>query len=319
MTVLDEEYQAIAQQIGFTYYSKEMVLSGSLNGFRIAIYARNVRSPYTFLMQVAGKQEVRTDLRNAIKEFQKSVPAIRTISFGSHSLRIVLKAIRNQEKRIHVLQDVLDQLEYFLNANHFVACCQMTGQECSVRLYIVKGRFLFLSQESGNQVMTEAHQNMNRDNGQIMSIAGGFTGALIGFFVLFFALHLSQWFLVAIAAFLLPVFTFEGCRMVDPNMTKLSENIGTIILMVFALLALNLEMAFELANAFDCSVFSAFFDIFSALKNGMLIASSYFFALAFIYMFVTFGIGFSLRSANKVKVDLTSTYPIEEKEGESIE
>lgn len=280
-----------AEQLGLKLDSQTLSIFGVHNGYSVCLTP--VNGTYQFMLSVSVSQEGGVPDQNILKQTISQSKAISSCKVQGYRVNYVVRAGMTVKKSAVNLQEALETATNYLRQNGFENCCQSCGTvEEDTDVYSVSGTGALLcehcfTQRSEEMSSSELQQNQKKEN-LVGGVVGALLGSLLGVAVIVLLGQLG--YVAALSGIVLGVCALKGYELLGGRLSTKGIVISIVIMVIMVYVGNRLDWAVSAAKYYvDLDVLSAFRLIPALLREGYLVAGTYYGNLAMVYLFTAVG------------------------------
>lgn len=291
MSKLIQNYEQLAASLGFRLDAVRKVIYGQRDGFEFMIYADNSSYPYMLSVAVSAKSSIGTLDKSDIKQFVKSEKPVANVIQEGNVIKMILSSIPKQAKLIESMNNSINALIGFLKSKGFTPCCQLCGQQMETAGYVSGGSYMHLCPDCAGRLRQDvtlaSKQKESKSENVIGGIVGAFLGSIIGVICIVVFAQLGK--VAALSGIVMAVCTIKGYELLGGKLTKKGIAISVIMIIAMTFVGNNLDVAIEIAKAWNEDIFEAFGDVMLSLRYGYLDSNAYYTNLFMMYAYTLLG------------------------------
>ena len=285
-----KNYEELAQSLGLRMDEAGGALYGKRGAYDLLIYPNNENYPYMLTVTVSAQRSAGPLEKDACKQFKREH---KPVSALVHNGTAISMSLKNYPK-LHILQQNLNEsinaLVSFLQAEGFRNCCQTCGKDNPVPCF-VSGGYMQLCPECFSKIQHDKSmdytQKQNKGENVIGGIVGAFLGSIVG--VISMLIFSQLGYVAALSGVIMAICTFKGYEMLGGKLSKKGIFISAILMILMTLLGDRLDWAILIARELEVDFFTAFQVFPELLGIGAIEMGNYIANLAMLYLFTLAG------------------------------
>ncbi len=266
---------------GYNYDDQLDVMYGEKNGYKFVVQA--VQNQFTLMFSVKEQGAVDSGMAKTIRQ---ASPAIANAGFKNYKLTCMIKPGFTKKKKAQRIVEAIEQVSALLAQYHFVQCCEATGEENEVGLYMVGNQLSFLTPASFSQRSQELDQSeqilLQTKENVLLGIVGAFLGSLIGVAAIVIIGQLG--YVSIFSGIVMGICVIKGYELLARRLSMKGVILSGIIILIMPYIANQLDWAFTAATVYQVSVFDTFPYINDLLAEGIIDSTVYATNLVLVYL-----------------------------------
>ncbi len=285
-----ENYEAIAQSLGFRLDKESGVMYGTKGTYSMLLYApQGGSAPYVFCLTASVRRGDGPLTREEQRQLQKENKFVTKVEQKGNRITLRFRKINNQDRLREAIRSSMDFLAEFLRQAGFQNCCQTCGQTGATGECIASGAPMLLCSSCYGAMQREAAVKGSKL--QTESVLTGLVGALLGSLVgVASILLLSQLgYVSALSGVLMAVCTLKGYEWMGRRISKKGVVLCVLVMLVMTFVGDWLDWAVLLAQELEVRLAIAFRAMPGLLQEEIIPMSNYLGNLGILYLFVLLG------------------------------
>lgn len=288
----------IAQENGYMFDSQGPIMYGQKNNY-IFLASEVGNGVITLLFSVKNDSAVQSLDAKVVKQEN---PAIAHVSFKNHKLTVTVKGGLTKSKRKAKVLEALESVTAYLSTHSYVQVCEMTGETKDVHLYQVGNQYSFLTTEAFGKVSREMdrseQESFQASENVFLGFIGAVLGSLIGVAAIVFVGQLG--YISYISGLVMGVCVVKGYELLAKRFSTKGAIISIIVSLVMTFFANQLDWAVSFQRYYGLSIFDTLPYIHEFLAEGYIDSYTYYFNLAFVFIFNAIGAAVTINSLLKL-------------------
>lgn len=288
----------IAQENGYMFDSQGPIMYGQKNNY-IFLASEVGNGVITLLFSVKNDSAVQSLDAKVVKQEN---PAIAHVSFKNHKLTVTVKGGLTKSKRKAKVLEALESVTAYLSTHSYVQVCEMTGETKDVHLYQIGNQYSFLTTEAFGKVSREMdrseQESFQASENVFLGFIGAVLGSLIGVAAIVFVGQLG--YISYISGLVMGVCVVKGYELLAKRFSTKGAIISIIVSLVMTFFANQLDWAVSFQRYYGLSIFDTLPYIHEFLAEGYIDSYTYYFNLAFVFIFNAIGAAVTINSLLKL-------------------
>lgn len=288
----------IAQENGYMFDSQGPIMYGQKNNY-IFLASEVGNGVITLLFSVKNDSAVQTLDAKVVKQEN---PAIAHVSFKNHKLTVTVKGGLTKSKRKAKVLEALESVTAYLSTHSYVQVCEMTGETKDIHLYQVGNQYSFLTTEAFGKVSREMdrseQESFQASENVFLGFIGAVLGSLIGVAAIVFVGQLG--YISYISGLVMGVCVVKGYELLAKRFSTKGAIISIIVSLVMTFFANQLDWSVSFQRYYGLSIFDTLPYIHEFLAEGYIDSYTYYFNLAFVFIFNAIGAAVTINSLLKL-------------------
>lgn len=288
----------IAQENGYMFDSQGPIMYGQKNNY-IFLASEVGNGVITLLFSVKNDSAVQSLDAKVVKQEN---PAIAHVSFKNHKLTVTVKGGLTKSKRKAKVLEALESVTAYLSTHSYVQVCEMTGETKDIHLYQIGNQYSFLTTEAFGKVSREMdrseQESFQASENVFLGFIGAVLGSLIGVAAIVFVGQLG--YISYISGLVMGVCVVKGYELLAKRFSTKGAIISIIVSLVMTFFANQLDWAVSFQRYYGLSIFDTLPYIHEFLAEGYIDSYTYYFNLAFVFIFNAIGAAVTINSLLKL-------------------
>lgn len=288
----------IAQENGYMFDSQGPIMYGQKNNY-IFLASEVGNGVITLLFSVKNDSAVQSLDAKVVKQEN---PAIAHVSFKNHKLTVTVKGGLTKSKRKAKVLEALESVTAYLSTHSYVQVCEMTGETKDVHLYQVGNQYSFLTTEAFGKVSREMdrseQESFQASENVFLGFIGAILGSLIGVAAIVFVGQLG--YISYISGLVMGVCVVKGYELLAKRFSTKGAIISIIVSLVMTFFANQLDWSVSFQRYYGLSIFDTLPYIHEFLAEGYIDSYTYYFNLAFVFIFNVIAAAVTINSLLKL-------------------
>lgn len=288
----------IAQENGYMFDSQGPIMYGQKNNY-IFLASEVGNGVITLLFSVKNDSAVQSLDAKVVK---KENPTITHASFKNHKLTVTVKGGLTKSKRKAKVLEALESVTAYLSTHSYVQVCEMTGETKDVHLYQIGNQYSFLTTEAFGKVSREMdrseQESFQASENVFLGFIGAVLGSLIGVAAIVFVGQLG--YISYISGLVMGVCVVKGYELLAKRFSTKGAIISIIVSLVMTFFANQLDWSVSFQRYYGLSIFDTLPYIHEFLAEGYIDSYTYYFNLAFVFIFNAIGAAVTINSLLKL-------------------
>lgn len=288
----------IAQENGYMFDSQGPIMYGQKNNY-IFLASEVGNGVITLLFSVKNDSAVQSLDAKVVKQEN---PAIAHASFKNHKLTVTVKGGLTKSKRKAKVLEALESVTAYLSTHSYVQVCEMTGETKDVHLYQIGNQYSFLTTEAFGKVSREMDRSEQESFQASENVFLGFIGAVLGSLIGVAAIVVvgQLGYISYISGLVMGVCVVKGYELLAKRFSTKGAIISIIVSLVMTFFANQLDWAVSFQRYYGLSIFDTLPYIHEFLAEGYIDSYTYYFNLAFVFIFNAIAAAVTINSLLKL-------------------